>query len=305
MATNWKDAVYGTLMDDDQQLKLPRELESAYFDVIDVRGLEEMARGAGARQGIYGGCSDEEAKEHFACRFPNSAIRSTAAYADPFGAFSKSSSLVRRLISNGKIVILDLPAGAGAATLGLIVTAASLRQAGCLPSVPVSINVLAADCSAHGLLLMQEMLTRVDPYLRRNGIYCDLTLMPWNAQYSHETSLLFDYSYAISADHYLVITADFSGAAGGPEFSNYRDSFMTIRDRVLNKRNAYWVHVEPSGFNRADTLFKSLAAKLFSGIVRADSVVEQCEFQWRALFTGRIVPVRVQIKIWRGEESAA
>ncbi len=138
----------------DNCLHLPSEFWNLYRQELARRNLLNEAIAGSTDGGIYGGATQAETEKHFTHRFPNSGGRVEVAILDPKKDLANISVELQATFSGGRIKLLDVPCGAGAGTLALLSTLHVLRQNKALPTLPLDVEIIAADISTHALVTM-------------------------------------------------------------------------------------------------------------------------------------------------------
>ncbi|EDY22426.1 hypothetical protein CfE428DRAFT_0551 [Chthoniobacter flavus Ellin428] len=197
-----------------QHLTLPSALGDAYREMIIESGLLDAALAAGNDEdGPVGGVREEEAKRHFAQRFSSSCARVQIALVDPKGHLGEASNRLFHALAGGRVTLLDIPCGAGAATATLLLTIAALRRARVIPSLPLDVFVVGGDFSIHARNLCERLMSKIDPALRQAQIFVRHKHVEWDVcDPVSTTSLIQNWtSHGVDCDSYLVVAANFSG----------------------------------------------------------------------------------------------
>jgi SAM-dependent methyltransferase len=173
-------------------IHLPESLNVAYEAILKRHGLMDKARQSWDAKAVYGGKSRENAEEHFAARFLNSVSRVQCVLIDPTRSFDDIPRDLLTTLSSHRISLLDIPCGAGAATLATLETLKELRKSGVLPTTPLSVNVIGADISTAALDFFHDQLTSLKPGLSSLGITVSPCLQEWDATDVQQTNDLLD-----------------------------------------------------------------------------------------------------------------
>ncbi len=147
----------------------------------------EEARSA-LPHGAIGGRNPKEAEEHFLAAFSGSCARLKLAVLDPKGEMQDASNLFLQSFSGGSVSLMDLPCGAGAATAALLGTIAELRRREILPALPLDVYLVGGDISARSLGYAGQLLTAMEPELRRRGIRLYPLFAEWNILDANSTT---------------------------------------------------------------------------------------------------------------------
>ena len=241
-------------------LHLPADIHDVYEATLKEQGLYEKALAyKGGGPGGHGGATKDETNEHFYKRFLNSVSRVQCVMLDPLKSFEDIPKDLLLTLSSHRILILDIPCGAGAGGISLLVTLKELRMAGILPMTPLSVRILGADLSPHALVLYRRQLDQLEPLLAAAAISVSLEIQIWDATNVQQTNdLIDDYLAKSEPNEYLVLVANFSGASK-TLFPQFQDSFRQVWIRLSGKaaRASTILWVEPNAKDGA-SLFKRL-----------------------------------------------
>ena len=103
------------------KLRLPARLEQAYQQVLEELDLVAMASDTRSRDsGPIGEQGEAGAHEHFAKRFSGSCGRIQMFTLDPHNTFKTPRLALATIFSGGKVRLLDIPLGAGAAAIEIL-----------------------------------------------------------------------------------------------------------------------------------------------------------------------------------------
>lgn len=225
-----------------EDYQLPPLLARAYVDQLHAQGLYERACDYQGGSAI-GGAGDEETHVYHCERFVNSATRIVRILADQHGGdFRTAAEALLRTVSVGRVALLDIPSGTGAASLALLGALAELRG-NSLPSLPISVSIFAGDISKRALDLFEDLVGRLQGPLSAAGIEVDIITRVWNAEDTWGTSVLCDdwLEAQWAAHEYLVLVSAFSGASKS-QMEKFRGSFERIAERMARRSSALlWV----------------------------------------------------------------
>jgi len=234
--------------DPSELLRLPNQLSVSYRSKVEALGLIELATRHGDEDGPAGGMSEEETKKHFARRFPASCGRVQLAVLDPKDELSSASDLIINSFAGGKVALLDVPCGAGAAFASVLSTIASLRRASCIPCNPLEVNIIGGDLSPFALGLARDLHNSLKE-----------TAVDWNARDKQKTvELLRTWEQAcVGVRARLAVTANFSDFLG--HGNNFKDCKLHLEDifRWADTPGARFVWFEPQT-KSATTMFERL-----------------------------------------------
>ena len=194
-------------------VKLPNAICEAYGRVVDQRELREMALTRVPGESPVGGLSLEETDLHFAKAFDGSCARVQLALMDPLDCAGAASDALVRMLSGGRITLVDVPSGAGAASLSLLATIASLRAEGVLPRLPLEVQMVGGEISAPARQLAEQMVEAVRPALAAQGITLSASFQPWDVTDDENHADLVESVNiaATTAERVLLVIANFSG----------------------------------------------------------------------------------------------
>jgi len=101
-------------------LALPASLWAAYRSEAAERGLLAKALGPESPAKAFHGGEDAESSDlHFAFRFSGSAARLQYVVLDSESDFPEAAGILRQWCRTGRLALIDVPCGAGAASLAL------------------------------------------------------------------------------------------------------------------------------------------------------------------------------------------
>lgn len=282
----------------DSAINFSDTLRVIYADTLAKYALTEQAKVYAV--GVVGGVSAHEADEHFAKRYLTSCSRVEFAYLDPLNRWTNIHNILNEILSEGRIGILDLACGSGAATLGLITTLIELRHKRILPVLPLSINIVGADYSQRSLDIFNAQLTplviagnKYGVNIISNLVICDLG----NATHITNTLAKFTSSHA---DDYLVLIANISSALEKEGFRDNMDRAMTLILGHLNGKSANILSIEPSiSKSEEKGWFKKMlvrALSFFGDWTASNTETSNAKFQYYHYLLGKNINSNVAIK---------
>ncbi len=233
-------------------LILPQQLSNAHREHIEKNGwLDGYVSGEKCTSaGVIGGASDEMAQQHFIERFLNSVARVQYVCADPTDSNIEVRDMVLDQLADGHLFILDIAAGNGAGTLAMLTTLCELRSAKCIPKLPITVSITGIDYSPAALMLYQEMLSAITPWLEAHGIDVSLELCPCDLKVSGEFNEIlesfFDEAKESGVNRFLCVLSAISGI-GKEGLEEIHDSLKLAAAGLSHKkRTSSWLWVEPS-----------------------------------------------------------
>ncbi|MDD2599333.1 MAG: hypothetical protein PHO37_08925 [Kiritimatiellae bacterium] len=195
-------------------LVLPDALVNVYEKMLKKKGLYEVAKEKDSEEeGVVGGITEDDTKTHFATRFSGSAARTQLSMLDPKNELGNASNLFIKAFSGGTVGLLDIPSGAGAAAITILLTIASLREKGLLPRQRLVVKLVSGDVSEHARLYASEMLGGIIAHLEAQSIYVEEKSIEWDVCGAESTSaVLYEWmQHATNCHEYFVVMANFSG----------------------------------------------------------------------------------------------
>lgn len=229
---------------------MPTPLTGAHADQLTLNGwMNEYLTSPGST-GSIGGAGPEEARLHFVLRFLNSAARAQYVCSDPLDEQPEIRRMILDQLADGRLFILDLAAGHGAATLAILAMVCQLRTAGCTPKLPINVSISALDHSPDALVYYGQMLDHLTPWLAGMGIAVNLTTAVCDleiaADVSAELDQFFDAATAQGARRFLSIISAITGV-GKETVEKMLDSFKVAASRLARPdRNSSWLWIEPA-----------------------------------------------------------
>lgn len=189
-------------------------LAASYVGRLHTEGLFDLASNQKDAAGEAGGESMNEADAHLAYRFTNSAGRNLCAVLDPNEALGAISNSILAPMLGERVLIVDVPCGAGAAGLSLLDCLKELRLAGALPKLPLSVRIVAGDISTRAIEHYQALVDAAKDSLLSVGISVDLVDFVWDVSDIQKNAIFVDQVVTSAADfqHVVVLASNFSDA---------------------------------------------------------------------------------------------
>lgn len=245
-------------------LLMPGVLTDAYKSELDSRGLLAKAKAGTEKKDIHGGGSDDETLEHFAFRFAVSAGRVEFIALAPDEKFAEISDAFMSTFSEGHVALLDIPCGTGSCLAAVLSTLFSLRKSGVIPTQPLTISVMAGDCSSKALEVYQSTISRLFPLLESQAVSVQLKLQAWDATLGKDTACLLDnwFEMAAGAEEHVVCISNFNGALIG---AGILDQFTPCLNQILSRlydKKSTLLWVEPETKSAKTKLFPKIAEYL-------------------------------------------
>jgi len=263
----WKDAA---------NLRLSPHLAHSYKLVLEAAGLYQEALTASVH-GDIGGETAEETAQHFARNFSGSCGRVQLALLDPHSHLEEASNLFIRAFSGGKVGLLDIPCGAGAASATILSAIATLRERDVIPRLPLDVYLVAGDFSPPARTTAEQLLESLRPALARQAIFIHVRFVEWNVLDSQSTMALLHtwMEHARDCREYFVLTANFSGFLkhGGkfksalPQLEQVfgwaglrKSSIVWLEPRNSGATGGLWQHFKEKLWNLLPVFFKTAPA---------------------------------------------
>ncbi|MFZ7120986.1 MAG: hypothetical protein ACOWWH_08570 [Eubacteriaceae bacterium] len=275
------------------------ELLLKRYDVME-KALDQNNTG-----NIIGGITFEDTIEHFARRYGVSSCRIEGLLIDPDNGFLSLSEDLIKILSEGKIFLLDIACGTGSVGASLLSTLYILRKERIMPCLPLSIQIVGGDCSQPALKIYEQMMEELVNILKETGIETSLKTVEWHAEDSYKTSELFDFIFDKykDLDEYIIFVANFSGSMDN-HFDEYKDSFQHLFDRLHNKScTILWV--EPGDSSSGKSLFSKLSKRINTKAWGNSNQVGPInyEYKWFHPFQKRQLPCRILLKTYDNNRS--
>lgn len=162
-------------------LRLPSQIITLYRAKLDQAGLLDLASQRDDKNPPVGGLTKEQTDLHFAQQFDGSVARAQLVLLDPNGELGPSSDMLLKSLSGGRLVLVDIPCGAGAISCSFLSNIAQLREEGILPRIPLHVKVVAGELSDPARRYAREMIDQLAPSLQRQAIRVELVIRSWDA----------------------------------------------------------------------------------------------------------------------------
>lgn len=232
----------------DGVLQLPTPLSVAHRDYLNDNGWLGKYDPAGSG-GAIGGASEADACDHVVNRFLNSAARMQYVCSDPNDDQADIRDAVLDQLAEGRIHIIDLAAGNGAGTIGMLSLICELRRAGSIPQLPLNVSVSGVDFSPAALNHFAALLHKLSPWLAGAAInvelslcHCDLTVL---GEFSETLDGFFTDARDRGVNRFLCVISAISGAKREgvePMIDSLKHAAAGLSH---SKRNSSWLWVEP------------------------------------------------------------
>ena len=245
------------------ELHLPQQLVDCYKTSLINHGLYEEVKLGGREKSSHGGATKAQTLTHFKSMFIGSSGRTEISLISPCVELSQVSNALLSSFSEGNVCLLDIPAGTGAGGLALLATIAHLRDAGLIPTLPLTVKVVAGDYQQDALYIYQSQLVKLESALVDVGIKASFSGQLWDATRADSTADLIRVIDK-SADEYIILISNFSGALIKDSLlEDFEPSLMAILG-WLSKEKVTLIWLEPAEFGAG----KKLATKIVDFIKR-------------------------------------
>ena len=203
-----------SLWNGDNLLYLPRALRDVYRKILDsIDKLEEACKDS--PRGSIGGDTLEETDLHFVHSFDGSCARVELAMLDPKDELENASDSFVQAFSGGRVRLLDIPCGCGAASAALLATVSELRRQNVLPREPLDVIVTGGDKSDPARNYAELVFGELKESLRNQGIFVSVSFHSWDVMdAASTTSLLDQWLSNQDCDRFFLLIANFSGILG-------------------------------------------------------------------------------------------
>jgi hypothetical protein len=216
--------------------------------------------------------SQEATDEHFAQAFSGSVARAQLAVLDPKQEVTRAANAFIETLSGNKVCLVDVPSGAGAASLSFLSTIAQLRAEAVLPRLPLDVHLVAGEIAAPARTYATELLAEMIPRLEAQAIFVTPSLMHWDVLDDlSNTDLIQKMTvHSIEPCRRLLLVANFSGFL---ERSRNRSKAMPRMDELFRHASgrgalAVWIEPKTNVATNGGGLFAALT-KLFPWVRRS------------------------------------
>ena len=291
------------------KLRLPTRLEQAYQQVLQDLNLTAIASVIGDRDsGPIGDQGQAGAHEHFAKRFSGSCGRIQLFALDPHQTFKTTRQTLATIFSGGKIRLLDIPLGAGAAAVELLSLVSQLRTEDetVFPRIDLDVEIVGGELNPHAIDISKRLFALLQPWWLENGINATLDSVVWDVLDDASTDALVDlWKHGLGNSVVpVVVGANFSGYLGDTTQPGGNRRWIDEVESCLRhvfasasrqKATTFWI--EPAGkpanqhflpklrkqvFTRFQNLVPGLLTEPESKALMHDPVIHQGEFVTRA-----------------------
>ncbi|GAB3163568.1 hypothetical protein [Telluribacter humicola] len=241
-------------------IELSPILKKAYLETLSENNLEHLSLSRGANDSPIGGISQEETDEHFARSFDGSSARVQLALIDPNYDINGASDALINSLSGNRLVIVDAPCGAGAASLSLLTTIAELRSKQVLPRIPLEVVFIGGEIAEPARRYAQIMVDKVTPELEKQAIFLKTEFRSWDATSDISTTDLIKAVVRAEStkSKLLVLIANFSGFLE----KKMKDAEPQIRELLRysagQNSSAIWIEPQRNSVTKQGGLFSKI-----------------------------------------------
>jgi hypothetical protein len=232
----------------ERTLLIPGAICRTYKEMLAAKGLLRCAQDEDCDDGPVGGITEEDTRKHFATRFSGSVARTQLAVLDPMDELRGTSDLFVRALGGGRVGLLDIPCGAGAASIDLLAATAALREARRIPRQPLEVRLVAGDISECARVYALDMIEGMKEHLACQGIFVHEKIMEWNVLDAESTTALLHswMEWAHDCREYIAILANFSGFL--QKHGRFKDAQPQLNEifRWTAQRRSTIVWIEPA-----------------------------------------------------------
>lgn len=212
----------------DETLHIGDALAGEYASRLERLGLTGIARQRD-HHGEAGGEDAEATDRHFALQFVNSAGRAVYICIDALASLGDLTALINRFFSGGRIVLVEVPCGAGAGSLGLLSAIIEQRMAGLVPTLPLYVDIVGGDVSSRGLEHFELLLSHLTNASADSEIQLTSRMQLWDASDIRSSSRFIDHAVEVGrqADQVFLLVSNFSDALVNDELKAGFEHFLS------------------------------------------------------------------------------
>jgi hypothetical protein len=243
-----RNMIPATLWDKELSIMfLPSQLVSGWISLLEKNGLIEQAK-TPAEKGFEGGASKEDTDKHFTWRFTGSSARVMLSMLDPKGDLDEIPNVFTQLFSGNRVLLADLPCGAGAASISILSVYCELRKQGVIPREPLEVVVIGGEISKFAQSYAYDGLSNLIEELKNQAIFLEFEIMDWDVCDAFSTAELVKRltlrSQECSAK--VLLMANFSGFLQGEKKWKKANEQIEELFRYNRGENSVALWIEPS-----------------------------------------------------------
>lgn len=242
-------------------LYLPPMLVDGWKNILITQNLFIQACQP-APEGDIGGISKEDTDRHFTWRFSGSSARVQMALLDPTSNLSIVSDAFTTTLSGGRVLLVDLPCGSGAAALTILATLAELRASARIPRTPLTVVLVGGEISTFARDNAIAGINALKTTLEDQAIWLEYHFFDWDVCDKYSNADLIKKLTVIgdTCDARLLILANFSGfLQNNGHWKNaktqFDDLFLHSRD---HKSVAIWIEPDMNSVTKQGGFFPKI-----------------------------------------------
>jgi len=204
---------------------------------------------------------------------------------DPHQTFRTSRQALARIFSGGKIRLLDIPLGAGAAAVELVSLVCQLRlgDPSVFPRLDIDIEVVGGEINPHAIALSKRLFQVLAPWWLENGINATLESIAWDVMDDTSTDELLDVWKRGLGNHVVpvIVGANFSGLLGAPTTPGGSRRWIDEAESCLrhifasaSRLNATTFWIEPANKLANEKFLPKLRSQVFVRFPRLNPSLE-------------------------------
>lgn len=241
-------------------LNMPPSLADVYKNFIFRHKLDGLADRVYDDSPV-GGITLEETNKHLAQAFDGSSARVQLAVLDPKNETNGTSDAFIKCLSGNKLVIVDAPCGAGAATLTFLSTISELRKKKVLPRIPLDVVLIGAEIAESARKYAQELIDEIQIDFEKQAIFVKYQFNSWDVTSQVSTADLIK-NIIKSGDGYpknLVVIANFSGFLKTKKKEANPQIEELLRYSAGESSLAIWIEPQTNPVVKQGGIFQELA----------------------------------------------
>lgn len=230
----------------DEKLYLPNNLIHNWKENLEQRGLLKQAVEE-IRKGEIGGISKQATHDHYSFRYNGSCARFQLTFLDPKDDLREVSNAFVKSLAGYDVFIADIPSGTGAASLTLLSNIAQLREEKIIPSLPLTVKILAGEISPTAIEIFEESFNNMKSLFEANNITIEFKIQKWDINDSDSTSQLIKEITLFSNDSSdkIMLLANFTGfLEGEKKWDGVKSQFEEIF-RHFSGKSTVVIWLEP------------------------------------------------------------
>ncbi len=263
---------------------LPPQIIKTYKKKLIKYKIYSYAEKYDPKEKSLGGKDKKSTLQHFARRFQNSGSRTEYLILNPDKVFNSTQKDLLSTFGYGEVSILDIPCGTGGGIFTLLSTIAELKKNNVIDTLPLNLNILAADFSKDALKVYDDFLKNIIPFFIKYGINVLYKTKYWDATDVLSTTKLMDQYLKLNCNEYYILVNNFSSAViGNSGNSEILDNFIKCILPRMNNKKFTFLWIEPI-LKKSKKLFKRLIEKInkfLKYFFKYDKIeINEAEYSW-------------------------